>query len=70
MNRRLIFVSIIAIVTAFAFSGIVSGLAGQSAFAAKDCSTEEGLVNANVCNNNICVGASVIGKQNSQKCEN
>jgi hypothetical protein len=60
MNNKLIFLSIIAIVTAFAASTMVIGLGTNDAFARQSCNQPGGVVaacvNANVAKNNICVG--------------
>ena len=60
INQKLVFVSIIAIVTVFATSAIEIGLGNNMAFARQGCQQPGGVVaacvNANVAKNNICVG--------------
>ena len=74
MNNKLVFVSIIAIVTAFAASSVVAGLGIQMLDARKDsnCQNDSGdgvNVNANVCSVKVCANADVLGSNNPKKCD-
>ncbi len=74
MNNKLVFVSIIAIVTAFAASSVLGGLGIQNVDARKDnsCQNNSGdgvNVNANVCSTAVCVNADILGQTNAKKCD-
>lgn len=69
MNQKLIFVSIIAIVAAFAVSTAIAGLGFGSAFAKTNCQNK-GLVAANVCGTQACVDANVLTGTAISQCKN
>lgn len=69
MNKKLLFVSIIAIVTAFAAAAVASGLGTQTVLAV-NCKGYQDLVNAQVCGTQVCANAQAITSLSQANCKN
>lgn len=69
MNKKLVFVSIIAIVTAFAVSAIAIGLS-QNVQAMTNCQGK-GTINVGVCGTEVCANVQALtGKVSNPNCQN